>query len=166
MIIRPEQLPDAAAIEYVTIEAFKNAPHSSGTESFIVRELRNANALAVSLVAEAAGKVVGHVAISPVLISDGAGQWYGLGPVSVLPTCQGKGIGSQLIEAALGQLQSMSAAGCVVLGEPEYYRRFGFAPLLGLQLPGVPAEYFQAILWNSGAPHGRVTYHPAFDVKQ
>lgn len=166
MIIRPEQLADAAAIEYVTIAAFKNAPHSSGTEPFIVRELRAANALTVSLLAEIAGQVVGHVAISPVQISDGASNWYGLGPVSVLPTYQGKGIGVQLIDAALARVQAMSAAGCVVLGEPEYYVRFGFAPFPGLELPGVPAEYFQAILWSSCVPQGEVAYHPAFEAKQ
>ena len=86
----------------------------------------------------------------------------GLGPVSVLPEMQGLGIGSRLIEAALVQLQTQSAQGCVVLGEPGYYARFGFQTMPTLYLAGVPAAYFQALSFNSGRPAGEVRYHPAF----
>ncbi len=76
--IRNETPNDAAAIEAVTAAAFLEAPHTSHTEQFIVAALRAAGALSVSLVAEAEGAVVGHVAVSPVTISDGAIGWYGL----------------------------------------------------------------------------------------
>ena len=165
-IIRPEEPRDAAAIERVTIDAFMGAPHTDHTEQFIVRELRRAHALAVSLVAEVNGQIVGHVAVSAVQISDGAQSWFGLGPISVLPAHQGQGIGTQLMETAIRQLVAMPAKGCVVLGDPGYYGRFGFAPVAGLVLPGVPAEYFQALVLNSEVPQGEVTYHPAFEAKQ
>lgn len=166
IIIRPERAFDAPAIEHVTIEAFRNAPHTDHTEQFIVRALRRADALTVSLVAEADGQLAGHVAVSPVSIHDGTDRWFGLGPISVLPAHQGRGIGTRLMEAALQQLRSASANGCVVLGDPAYYGRFGFSPLAGLVLPGVPAAYFQAMVFNGGLPRGEVTYHPGFDAKQ
>ena len=164
-IIRPEEPRDVPAIELVTIEAFKHAPHTDHTEQFIVRDLRLANALTVSMVAEANEQIIGHVAISPIQISNGADAWFGLGPISVLPAHQGRGIGTQLMEAALQQLQETSARGCVVLGDPNYYGRFGFAQVAGLVLTGVPSEYFQAMSLNSDFPQGEVTYHPAFEAK-
>ena len=88
----------------------------------------------------------------------------GLGPVSVLPEMQGLGIGSRWIEAALVQLQTQSAQGCVVLGEPEYYQRFGFKAEPSLVLVDVPAEYFMALSFHRDIPSGNVTYHAAFDV--
>jgi putative acetyltransferase len=160
--IRPEQLQDIAAIEAVTIEAFCNAPHTSHTEQFIVRALRSAGQLSVSLVAVEDGIVIGHVAISPVVISSGAAHWYGLGPISVLPEHQGQRIGSQLMSQALTQLQKLGASGCVVLGDPGYYARFGFKAEPSLVLPDVPPQYFQAISFAGSAPSGTVSYHEAF----
>ncbi len=165
-IIRPEEPSDASTIERVTVEAFLNAPHTDHTEQFIVRELRLANALTVSVVAEAHGQVIGHVAVSPIQISNGATRWFGVGPISVLPAHQGMGIGTRLMQAALEQLRATSANGCVVLGDPGYYSRFGFSNVAGLVLPGVPAEYFQAIVWDSSAAQGEVTYHRAFQAVQ
>lgn len=124
--IRHETAEDTQAIGEVTACAFQHAPHTSHTEQHIVSGLRRAGKLAISLVAEADGTVVGHVAISPVSISSGASGWFGLGPVSVLPQHQGRGIGSQLIREALRLLRGSGASGCVVLGEPRYYGRFGF----------------------------------------
>lgn len=164
MKIRPEVLGDAGAIEAVTAAAFLEAPHTSHTEQFIVAALRAAGALSVSLVAEAEGVVVGHVAVSPVTISDGTIGWYGLGPISVLPAWQGRGVGSALMRAALEALRELGAAGCVVLGEPAYYGRFGFKAEPGLVLPDVPPEYFIAIrLGAMDLPCGVVTYHAGFE---
>jgi putative acetyltransferase len=90
MIIRHERDSDIAAIFTVTKAAFENHPYSHQTERFIVNALRAAKALSLSLVAEVDGKVVGHIAFSPVTISDGSDNWYGIGPVSVLPEFQKK----------------------------------------------------------------------------
>ncbi len=164
LIIRPETLADFAAIETVTGAAFRDAPHTSHNEQFILAALRDAGALSVSLVAEQGGSLLGHVAVSPVSISDGTSGWFGIGPVSVIPRLQGRGIGSQLMREALGRLAEQGAAGCVVLGDPSYYQRFGFKPEARLVLPGVPSEYFMALSFGQVVPAGTVTYHPAFST--
>lgn len=63
------------------------------------------------------GEIIGHVAISPVTISSGACGWFGLGPISVLPAYQQRGVGAQLMKNALAALAASDASGCVVLGE-------------------------------------------------
>ena len=167
MKIRQETSEDAAAIEAVTTAAFLEAPHTDHTEQFIVRALRAACALSLSLVAEDAGEIVGHVAVSPVTISDGSLDWYGLGPISVLPARQGEGIGTALMHAALDALRDRGAEGCVVLGEPAYYGRFGFKAESALVLPGLPAEYFMAVMLGKGElPAGNVCYHAAFEATE
>ena len=160
--IRKEAVTDAAAIESVTVAAFLNAPHTGHTEQFIVNALRNSGQLTISLVADDDGIVIGHVAVSPVTISDGATGWYGLGPISVLPARQGQGIGSQLMGFALTEIRAIGAAGCVVLGDPAYYSRFGFNVEPSLVFPGVPSEYFQAVSFGRPFPCGTVSYHASF----
>jgi predicted N-acetyltransferase YhbS len=163
--IRPERPEDADSIHAVTIGAFMDAPHTSHTEQFVVRELRRANQLAVSLVAAFGGQVVGHVAVSPVTISDGTGDWFGLGPVSVVPQHQRRGLGSRLVREALVRLRALGGRGCVLVGEPAYYGRFGFRAEPGLVLPGIPPHYFQALCLAGPMPAGLVTFHPAFAAK-
>ena len=166
--LRHETPDDIAAIEAVTIAAFANAPYTSHTEQFIVRALRAANELTLSIVAEEHGQVVGHVALSPVTITDSQGRqavgWYGLGPISVLPPRQGQGIGSRLLEQALSELRAVRAAGCVLLGEPAYYGRFGFQAHAGLQLPGVLPGYFMALALHGPVPEGIARYSDAFNA--
>ena len=164
-VIRQEGPLDAAAISAVTAAAFLDAPHTAHTEQFIVEDLRKAGAMTISLVAEQGGEVVGHVALSPVSISDGSTGWYGLGPISVTPGLQGKGIGSLLMQAAIRRLRELGAAGCVLVGDPSYYSRFGFKPEPSLVLPGVPPEYFQALRFAPSLPHGGVTFHEAFSAR-
>ena len=162
ILIRNELPKDLEAIEVLTEAAFRNAPHTSHTEQYIVNALRNSNALSVSLVAEEFKVVIGHVAVSPITISDGSVGWYGLGPISVIPDRQGQGVGTQLMGKALEALKKLGANGCVLLGDPNYYRRFGFKPEAELVLPDVPSEYFQAISFCGKFPTGIVTYHEAF----
>jgi putative acetyltransferase len=162
MLIRPETPVDIAAITRVTERAFAHAVHSSHTEQFIVEALRAAGALTVSLVAEQDQVIVGHVAYSPVTIGNGAHDWYGLGPLAVDPALQSRGIGSALVRAGMARLRAVSAAGCVVLGAPAYYGRFGFKVIPGLVYPGPPPEYFMAQVISGVVPHGEVAYHVAF----
>lgn len=128
--------------------------------------LRRTGQLSISLVAAEHDEILGHVAISPVSISSGVTGWYGLGPISVRPDRQGKGIGSALMWAALQQLRQQGAAGCVVLGDPAYYGRFGFKAHPGLELPDVPPEYFQALSFTGELPVGVVKYAAAFDARE
>jgi len=162
--IRAETAADTQSIEAVTAAAFLEAPHTSGTEQYIVNALRRAGKLTLSLVAEIDARVVAHVALSPVSISDGSAGWFGLGPVSVLPQLQGRGIGSRLVREALRMLRESGASGCVVLGEPEYYGRFGFKADSNLVFPGPPPEYFQAIAFHPVNARGTVMYHEAFEA--
>jgi putative acetyltransferase len=162
--MRPERPTDIAAIASVTEAAFRDAPHTSHTEQYIVAALRNAGALAVSLVAESDGEIVGHVAASPVRI-DGAPGWFGLGPLSVRPDHQRAGVGTALVYALIDELKVRRAAGCVLLGDPAYYRRFGFRAEPGLVLPDVPPEYFQALSLDGSLPRGVVAYHDAFEAQ-
>ncbi|WP_061303193.1 GNAT family N-acetyltransferase [Achromobacter piechaudii] len=166
LILRSEAPADVAAIHAVTEAAFLDAPHTSHNEQFILAALREAGALTVSLVAEMEGSVVGNVAASPVSISDGTSGWFGIGPVSVIPKLQGRGIGSQLIRKALARLSDLGASGCVVLGEPSYYKRFGFMNEATLVLPDVPPEYFMAMSFGQPLPSGTVTYHQAFSMAE
>jgi putative acetyltransferase len=163
--IRPECPADEITIGEVTRLAFLSHPHSSHTEQFIVQALRNANVLSVSLVAESAGRIVGHIAFSPVTVADGSRNWYGLGPVSVLPEFQGQGIGRALIEHGLERLRALGAQGCVLLGEPPFYGRFGFINVPGLVLAGVPQEFFLSLSFGPVSAHGEVTYHAAFSAE-
>jgi putative acetyltransferase len=164
VLIRSETAADVESIESVTATAFLHAEHTGHNEQFIVNALRAAGALSVSLVAQVDGQLVGHVAMSPVSISGHAGRWYGLAPVSVLPEFQRRGIGTRLVTQAMADLKRLDAEGCVVLGDPRYYGRFGFKAEPGLILEGVPAEYFQAISFAESLPSGTVTYHRAFNA--
>ncbi|WP_288878814.1 GNAT family N-acetyltransferase [Pedobacter panaciterrae] len=162
--IRREEPSDIGAINQVTIAAFATAAYSSGTESFIIKALRVNGQLTISLVAEEGGVLIGHIAISPVTISSGSEGWFGLGPVSVIPSRQGSGIGSALIRAAIDALKELHAAGCVVLGEPSYYGRFGFTFDVRLQYLHAPAEYFQIQSFTGNIPEGTVEYDHSFNV--
>lgn len=93
VLIRNETDTDVSAITEVTVAAFKTFDVSNHTEQFIIEALRTAGALTISLVAEMGGRVVGHIAFSPLKLSDGTQNWYGLGPVSVVPEYQRQGIG-------------------------------------------------------------------------
>ena len=163
--IRPEEPRDAAAIRSVTTAAFRTMPYSQQTEAAIVDALRAGDAMTVSLVAVDGDEVVGHLAFSPVTI-DGAKAtgWYGVGPLSVHPDRQRQGIGSALMKAGLQKIEAIGAAGCVLLGDPGYYRRFGFKVGGGLVYPDAPAEYFQALAFSGTVPTGTVAFHNGFNA--
>lgn len=163
-VIRPETARDIAAIRQVNLEAFADHPHSEQTEHLIVDALRDAGALEISLVAEDGGDVVGHIAFSRAAIGDASSGWYLLGPVAVRPTYQGRGVGRSLIEAGLDELRARGASGCVLVGDPDFYRHFGFAQQEGVVCAGVPDENVLCLPFSTDMPTGRVVYHAAFSV--
>lgn len=165
MIIRKEKNTDFESITTVTIEAFKNHPISRQTEHFIINALRSADALAISLVAEMDRQLVGHIAFSPITISDGTTEWYGLGPVSVLLEYQRKGIGKTLINKGLSLLKDMGAHGCALVGPPEYYIKFGFKNYPELIHEGVPQEVFLILPFTGKVPNGIVVFHEGFKAE-
>lgn len=163
--IRPEEPGDEAAIHALTSAAFHDMPFSDGSEADLVDRLRADGDLALSLVAVNLDEaIVGHIAFSRVTISDGSADWYQLSPVSVIPSGQRGGIGSALIERGLADLRERGARGCVLLGNPDYYGRFGFEHDPALELPGHgPAKAFQRLVFEGDAPSGKVTLPPAYD---
>lgn len=164
ILIRDEIEDDAAVITEITVKAFESLEISNHTEQFIIEALRAAGALTLSLVAEVDGRVVGHIAFSPVTISDGSRNWYGLGPVSVLPMYQRMGVGKALIQEGLSRLQDLGAQGCCLVGHPQYYRELGFENVAGLVYAGVPEEVFFALSFDGCFPQGNVTFHEAFQA--
>jgi putative acetyltransferase len=166
LVIRDDRPGDAPAIRAITLAAFEGKPYSDQTEAAIVDALRAAGAMAVSLVAEDRGEIVGHVAFSAISI-DGSPVpgWFGVGPVSVRPDRQGNGIGSALMRAGIDRLKAAGAKGCVLEGDPAYYRRFGFERARTLSYPEGAAEYFQVLELTSAEPSGVVTFHPAFAAR-
>ena len=162
MILRKEAIADIDAITKVTMAAFDNLAVSNQTEQYIINALRDANALTISLVAEVDGKVVGHIAFSPVTIADGSFNWYGLGPISVLPKYQKQGIGKSLILKGLSLLKDMGGQGCALVGDPNYYKRFGFKNIPDLIHEGIPQEVFLVLPFDEKIPQGTVMFHKGF----
>lgn len=162
MEIRPERPEDANSIRMITQAAFRLNDHSSGTEGAIIDALREADALTISLVAAIDDEIVGHVAFSPVTIDGRHRGWFGLGPVAVRPDLHRRGVGSALIREGLARLRQAGANGCVLVGDPAYYRRFGFENDPALRYDDLPAEYFMKLAFNGPAPTGRVRFHAGF----
>jgi putative acetyltransferase len=164
--IRDEHPADIKDIHELTRLAFMDHPFTRHTEQHIINALRDAGALTLSLVAEVGGKVVGHIAFSPVVISDADENWYGLGPVSVTPGLQKQGIGSMLVRSGLERLKALGGKGCALVGDPAYYGRFGFKNHPALIHEGIPQEIFLVLSLeqHTGFPQGIVTFHEAFSV--
>ena len=166
LLIRDEVPGDAAAIAAVLAAAF-----GQPAEAELVEALRAAGALTLSLVAEAPDSaLVGHIAFSPVTIDGkGADRLLGLAPLAVLPAWQGRRVGTALVEASLARARAAGAELVFVLGEPAYYRRFGFRPAGERSIVwehAAPAEAFMALALGPGAgaaTRGVLRYRAAFD---
>lgn len=165
MIIRRETAADIAAIEEVTIAAFQTLSISQHTEQYVIRALRQARVLTVSLVAEFGGRVLGHVAFSPITPSDGSPHWYSLGPISVWPEYQRQGIGKSLVHEGLCSLKALGARGCALVGDPNYYQRFGFRNQPQLVYEGIPQAYFLVLPFVEPVPQGTVVFHEGFSAR-
>jgi len=162
IIIRSECHEDWAAIHAVTESAFRNKAYAAGDEQDLIDTLRSIDSLTFSLVAVDNGEVIGQITFSPATISSGSHPWYALGPVSVLPARQGEGIGAQLIEEGLLQLQTLGALGCILTGNPAYYSRFGF-DFSPQNVPDNELEkYFMLKQFKGERPIGVFSFHPAF----
>jgi putative acetyltransferase len=163
VLIRQESVADHDAIRSLTARAFAGPSFSDGTEPRVIDELRRANALVSSLVALVGEQIVGHVAFSPVGPPALQG-WFALGPVSVEPSFQRRGVGTQLVEAGLETLRARGAKGCVLVGDHRYYRRFGFSAAPAWAPPEYPAQHFQILAFGAVLPHVRIAFHAAFSA--
>jgi len=164
IFIRGEIEADAGAITEVTVDrVYDPGDQQSLRSQFIIEALRAAKALTVSLVAEMDGRVIGHIAFSPVTIS---GTALGTGSALDLFRCfrstSGRDIGKALIQEGLSRLKDMNAQGCCLVGHPDYCRKFGFKNLPGFVHEGVPPEFFFALSFDGHTPQGIVTFHEGF----
>jgi putative acetyltransferase len=162
--VRPEGPSDFAAVHALNLSAFP-----SPVEAELVDTLREQATPLVSLVAQVAGTIVGHILFSPVTLAGRPDlHLMGLGPMAVAATQRGRGIGSALVRAGLARCRSIGTVAVVVLGHPDYYPRFGFRPASEFGIGSeydVPTEVFMALELVpdalSGA-YGTVGYHQAF----
>lgn len=171
LVLREESDGDRNAIREVTRIAFEASGHGHHGEAALVERLRDGGGLTLSLVAERDGQILGHLCVSPINLptTTPVATGVGLGPLSVLPDWRRRGIASALVHEGLQRLSPAHGKWVVVLGDPAYYRRFGFLPAseFGLSCPfeGVPAEAFQAMPINGGYDRraaGAVHYRPEF----
>ncbi len=162
ILIRSETAHDHRAIYDLTKRAFAPMPYAGGDEQDLVDALRANAALEISLVAQDAGQIVGHIAFSRAFPENGAGGWYALGPVSTAPEQQQEGIGRRLIETGLELLRDRCAAGCILIGNPALYSKFGFVLRPDLAPAGEPAEFFQILGLAASEPGAIVHFHPLF----
>ena len=164
MRVRPETEADRAAVRAVNEAAFE-----TDAEADLVEGLRGSGVSLVSLVAEADGEIIGHILFSPVWLNDDASlNVMGLGPMAVVPNRQRKGVGSALLRQGLICCKNLGARAVVVIGHPEYYPRFGFAPASRYSLRceyDVPEDVFMVAELEAGALNGAsglIRYHDAF----
>jgi len=162
MKIRSERRGEEAIIRDLTAEAFAPMAHSDGSEPAIIDRLRREGDLTLSLVAESDGLIVGHVALSPVTIDGVHDGWFGLGPIAVRPDRQRSGIGSALVGQGHRLLEARGAVGCALIGDPGYYRRFGYRSDGRLTYRDVPARYVQWISFGGASAEGVLEFAPAF----
>lgn len=164
LVVRPEMPEDNKAIRAVHIAAFPTA-----AEADLVARLNEDFDSEISLVAEQAGEVVGHVMLSRMSVSgDGrAFRALGLGPLAVRPGMQGGGVGSELIRASLAVAGALGEELVFVLGEPEYYARFGFSAEAAAPFDSPYAGPYLMAQWlrrDARPPAaGSAAYAPAFE---
>lgn len=163
MIIREECEEDKEAIYALTLEAFALMPFSNGTEAPIIDQLREDGDLLLSLVAEDEGDILGHIAFSPVTLNGISADWVGLGPVSVSLELQKQGIGGKLIKQGLSIMKERGAAGCALIGDPNYYKRFGFQSDGSLEYGDTPLAFVQWLSFGDDKASGRLKFVPAFE---
>jgi len=162
MEIRHEQPSDILGIYQLTADAFAPMAFSDGTEPAVIDALRLAGELTLSLVAIKKHVLVGHIAFSPITVGSSSNNWYGLGPISVLPELQHTGIGSGLIKEGFRMLRDKQAEGCALIGNPNYYSRFGFISDGNVHYKSVPDKNVQWISFNDKRPTGQLEFSAAF----
>jgi putative acetyltransferase len=163
-LIRPETSADYEAIRHVNRLAF-----GQDDEAHLVDALREGGYVRLSLVAEQAGQVVGHILFSdlPIITNVGTVPGLALAPMAVLPEFQRQGIGSVLVRRGLEACRDQGHKIVVVLGHTHFYPRFGFSPKLTahLESPFSGKDSFMAVELVPGAldgVKGRVQYPPPF----
>ncbi len=166
-MIRIEQPGDEVPVRQIHVSAF-----GQRTEADLVDLLRQSCPAALSIVAEVDGCIVGHILFTPATVAAGDGHIEGMGlaPMAVMPSHQGQGIGSGLVEEGLQILRDAGCPFVIVVGHADYYPRFGFEPASEYRLfcpwDGVPDEAFMVVILDSRRMEGVtgiVRYREEFD---
>ena len=163
MEIRPERPEDRETIRRLTKAAFAPMPFSEGDEAECLDALREDGDLTLSLVAVEGGEIVGHVAFSPVSFDGVFSRWRGLGPISVRPDLQRRGVGGALIKQGLAELKREGALGCVLIGDPAYYGRFGFVGDGRVSYRDLPSKVVQWLAFGDARPSGTLKFSPGLE---
>lgn len=162
-IIRAEAAADIPAIDGLLRDCF-----DGGEEAELVAELRKSGDLSLSLVAEAGGEIIGHIAFSPLRFEDRPdARFHALAPLAVAEGFRCNGLAARLAESGLAHFRETGADGVIVLGNPAYYRRFGFSPGLASDLNcDWSGPYLQALLFDRPLtrPAGKLSYAAAFNA--
>lgn len=162
LIIRPEIARDAREIHALTKAAFAPMHFSDGSEPDIIDRLRRDGDLTLSLVAMRGQELVGHVAFSPATVGTESQGWHALGPVSADPELQKQGIGKAIVTDGLSRLSNLGAKGCVLIGNPRYYSRFGFSGDGRVSYKDTPPGVAQWLAFGAALPCGEITFARAF----
>ncbi len=171
VVIRDERPADAESVATIVRRAFAESELGHHGEAELVARLRRSCPDALALVAEIDGAVVGQVLFTPAVLEAGASRISGVGlaPLAVLPEYQRTGIGTRLVERGVARLREQGQPFVVVLGNPQYYARFGFVPAnehgIGCEFSGVPHDVFRILIFDDQRmpkPAGIVKYRPEF----
>lgn len=160
LTIRPADEADRAAIHQVESRAFGRID-----EAELVNQLTASGDVVLELVAERAGMIVGHVLFSRLVIETGAARFpaVALAPLAVLPEEQGKGVGAALVDEAHRHLRAEGETLAVVLGDPQYYGRFGYARDRAERFESdYQCDALQALAWGEAPFAGRLVYPTPF----
>ena len=159
LMIRGEAPDDLEFIDQLTRAAFDR-----DDEANRLNRLRDDGDLVLSLVAAHKERILGHVAFSPVFLDGVFRNWLGLGPISVWPNHQSTGIGSALITEGLARLRQQKISGCILIGNPKYYSRFGFIGDEAISYRDFPIGIAQWISLSDETPSGVLTYSPGLEL--
>lgn len=146
--VRPDTTADHHAVRQLTIDAFEQSEFGHNGEADLIDSIRETQRNISSFVAEEDGVILGHVLFSPATIRDGKTELHGMGlaPMSVLPNCQRKGVGTLLMEKAFEILDQRKNTFTIVAGHPDYYPKFGFESAAKFNVrhgfEGLPQEVF------------------------
>ncbi len=160
--IRKEQAGDEDEIHALTLRAFDGHPYSDGDEADVIRLLRADGDLLLSLVAEEDGTLVAQASYSRAILSNEEEGWMVIGPIAVDPEHQGKGIGRALMAEGEQRLRELGAKGITVLGDPQFYGRFGYVQHTAMTLEGELGEYLQVKSFGADIPAATITYAQGF----
>ena len=164
LMFRRETPADVDIIDDLTARAFARMTFSDGTEPLVIKRLRARDELALSLLAvDRTGRVLGHVAFSAVQIPKHT-AWFGLGPISVEPEHQRKGIGRALVREGIERLRKTGAQGIALIGNPAVYGPMGFVSHGRLTHGDLPLHLVQHLTLTGDDPEGELRFSPAFDT--